>query len=111
MDFAQLYDCFTISVLIELEDLGFCPKGESGHFVEEGNLDLGAPLPVNTHGGLLSHGHPGRVGGLFHIIEAVRQLRGQAKGRQIKNASLGLVHGLGGIMATHSTIILGRQDL
>lgn len=74
IDVAMLYDCFTITVVIELEDLGFCKKGEGGPFVESGAITLGGRLPVNTHGGLLSHGHPGRPGGIFHIVEAVRQL-------------------------------------
>jgi len=107
MDFAMLYDCFTITVLIELEDLGFCAKGEGGHFVEGGAIRLGGKLPVNTHGGLLSHGHPGRPGGIFHIVEAVRQLRGGCGDRQVDGARLGLVHGNGGILSTHCTLILG----
>jgi acetyl-CoA acetyltransferase len=107
IDVAMLYDCFTITVLIELEDLGFCAKGEGGPFVESGAIQLGGSLPVNTHGGLLSHGHPGRPGGVFHIIEAVRQLRGECEGRQVRDAEIALVHGNGGILSTHSTIILG----
>jgi acetyl-CoA acetyltransferase len=107
IDLAMLYDCFTITVLIELEDLGFCAKGEGGPFVESGAIQLGGSLPVNTHGGLLSHGHPGRPGGVFHIIEAVRQLRGECEGRQVRDAEIALVHGNGGILSTHSTIILG----
>ncbi len=108
MQFAMLYDCFTITVLIELEDLGFCAKGEGGSFVENGAIRLGGRLPVNTHGGLLSHGHPGRPGGIFHIVEAVRQLRGECGERQIPDARLGLVHGNGGILSTHCTLVLGR---
>lgn len=108
MQFAMLYDCFTITVIIELEDLSFCPKGEGGRFVEDGAIRLGGRMPVNTHGGLLSHGHPGRPGGIFHIVEAVRQLRGECGERQIANAQLGLVHGNGGILSTHCTLVLGR---
>ncbi|RYG87214.1 MAG: thiolase family protein, partial [Alphaproteobacteria bacterium] len=108
MDFAMLYDCFTITALLQLEDLGFCKAGEGGPFVANGGIGLGGRLPVNTHGGLLSHGHPGRPGGIFHIIEAVRQLRGECGDRQVEAASLGLVHGNGGILSTHSTLILGR---
>lgn len=107
---AMLYDCFTITVLIELEDLGFCKPGESGPFVESGGIALGGPLPVNTHGGLLSHGHPGRPGGIFHIIEAVRQLRGECGPRQVPSLHRTLVHGNGGILSTHSTLILGTQE-
>ncbi len=108
IDLAMLYDCFTITVLIELEDLGFCAKGEGGPFAENGGIELGGRLPVNTHGGLLSHGHPGRPGGIFHIVEAVRQLRGNCGDRQVPEAELALVHGNGGILSTHSTLILGR---
>ena len=75
IDVAMLYDCFTITVIVELEDLGFCEKGEGGLFVEKTGIRLGEGLPVNTHGGLLSHGHSGGGASIFHIIEAVRQLR------------------------------------
>jgi acetyl-CoA acetyltransferase len=109
IDMAMLYDCFTITVLIELEDLGFCKKGEGGSFVENGGIALGGRLPVNTHGGLLSHGHPGRPGGIFHIIEAVRQLRGGCGERQVADAKLALIHGNGGILSTHATLILGKS--
>lgn len=109
MDFAMLYDCFTITVLIELEDLGFVQKGEAGVFFREGRADLGGDLPVNTHGGLLSHAHPGRPGGMFHITEAVRQLRGEAGERQVPGAQVGMAHCNGGILSTHCTLILGRN--
>ena len=108
IDVAMLYDCFTITVLIELEDLGFCGRGEAGDFVDSGAITLGGALPVNTHGGLLSHGHPGRPGGIFHIVEAVRQLRDECDSRQVVDAEVALVHGNGGILSTHSTLILGR---
>ena len=107
MDFAQIYDCFTITVIVELEDLGFCRKGEGGHFVEGGRIGIGGALPVTTHGGLLSGGHPGLGGGFFHVIEAVRQLRGEADGRQVKDAEVALVHGNGGVISIHCTLILG----
>lgn len=106
---AMLYDCFTITVLIELEDLGFCKPGEAAAFVESGGIALGGALPVNTHGGLLSHGHPGRPGGIFHIIEAVRQLRGDCGERQVADLSAALVHGNGGILSTHASLILGND--
>ena len=109
MDFAQIYDCFTITVIVELEDLGFCQKGEGGHFVEGGRIGIGGELPVTTHGGLLSGGHPGLGGGFFHVIEAVRQLRGEAEGRQVKDAEVALVHGNGGVISIHCTIILGSE--
>ena len=107
MDFAQIYDCFTITVIVELEDLGFCKKGEGGHFVEAGRIGIGGELPVTTHGGLLSCGHPGLGGGFFHVLEGVRQLRGEAGARQVKDAEVALVHGNGGVISIHCTIILG----
>ncbi len=107
IDVAELYDCFTITVIIELEDLGFCKKGEGGSFVQNGRIALGGELPVTTHGGLLSCAHPGVGGGLFHVLEAVRQLRGQAGARQVKDAKIALAHGNGGTIAIHCTLILG----
>jgi len=110
IDVAQLYDCFTPTVLIELEDLGFCAKGEAGVFVEAGEIKLGGSLPVNTHGGLLSHSHPGNPGSMFHLTEAVIQLRHQAGTRQVQDAEVALVHAQGGIMSSHCTLILGRDN-
>jgi acetyl-CoA acetyltransferase len=107
IDVAELYDCFTITVIAELEDLGFCPKGEGGRFVEGGRIRLGGGLPVTTHGGLLSAVHPGLAGGMFHVVEAVRQLRGECGARQVKDAELALAHGNGGIIGIHCTLILG----
>lgn len=107
VDVAELYDCFTITVIVELEDLGFCAKGEGGAFVEGGRIGLGGALPVATHGGLLSAGHPGIGGGFFHVIEAVRQLRGEAGQRQVKDAEVALVHGNGGVISVHCTLLLG----
>ena len=107
MNVLGLYDSFTITVLIQLEDLGFCEKGEAGHFVQGGRLGIGGELPTNTHGGLLSFAHAGRTVGFPHIVEMVLQLRGQANGRQVPNAKLGLVHGVGGMYAVHCTIIFG----
>jgi acetyl-CoA acetyltransferase len=111
IDVAELYDCFTPVVIIELEDLGFCPKGEGGRFVEGGRIELGGELPVNTHGGLLSHCHPGHPGSMFHLTEAVRQLRGECGPRQVKDAKIALVHGQGGIMSTHCSAILGIERI
>lgn len=109
IDLVQLYDCFTPVVLIELEDLGFCAKGEAGAFVESGATALGGSLPMNTHGGLLSHCHPGNPGAMFLLTEAVAQLRRQAGARQVPDAAVALVHGQGGIMSSHATLILGRE--
>lgn len=110
IDFAQIYDCFTPTVLIQLEDLGFCPKGEGGAFVSSGALRPGGALPVNTHGGMLSHCHPGNPGAMFALTEAVWQLRGTADQRQIANAATALVHAQGGIMSSHATLVLGVDD-
>ena len=107
VDVAQIYDCFTITVLVELEDLGFCKKGEGGAFVENGRIGLGGSLPITTHGGLLSAGHPGLGGGFFHVLEAVRQVRGEAGARQVKDAEVALVHGNGGVISIHCTLLLG----
>ena len=109
MDFAQLYDCFTPTVLVELEDLGFCKKGEGGAFVESGALLPGGSLPVNTHGGLLSHSHPGNPGSMFALTESVVQLRGEANDRQVANAKNALVHAQGGIMSSHTALVLGSE--
>ncbi len=109
IDVAQIYDCFTPVVLIELEDLGFCQKGEAGAFVEAGETGLEGSLPMNTNGGLLSHCHPGNPGAMFALTEAVTQLRHRAGARQVRNAGTALVHGQGGIMSSHATLILGRE--
>ncbi|HIL83236.1 MAG: thiolase family protein [bacterium] len=109
MDFAQLYDCFTPTVLVELEDLGFCNKGEGGAFVESGALLPGGSLPVNTHGGMLSHSHPGNPGSMFALTESVWQLRGEASGRQVANSKNALVHAQGGIMSSHTALVLGAE--
>ncbi|MFK8048427.1 MAG: thiolase family protein [Halioglobus sp.] len=110
MNFAQLYDCFTPTVMVELEDLGFCEKGEGGAFVDSGALMPGGDLPVNTHGGLLSHSHPGNPGSMFALTESVLQLRHAAGDRQVPNAQTGLVHAQGGIMSSHTALILGREN-
>lgn len=109
IDLAQLYDCFTIVPIIELEELGFVPRGAGGAFWEAGEADIGGSLPINTHGGMLSHAHAGAAGGMFGIIEAVAQLRGGLGSRQVDEAQLALVHNEGGVMSSHCTLILGRE--
>jgi len=111
IDLAQIYDCFTPVVLIELEDLGFCQKGEGGAFVESGASAAHGELPMNTNGGLLSYCHPGNPGSMFGLTEAVYQLRGDSGPRQIGGAETALVHGQGGIMSSHATLILGQEQV
>ena len=107
IDVCELYDAFTYMLLITLEDLGFCPKGEGGPFVEDGRLRLGGALPTNTDGGGLSACHPGQRG-LFLIVEAVRQLRGEAGPRQVAGAETACVSGTGGWFCSSGTMILGH---
>lgn len=106
MDVVQLYDAFTINTLLFLEDLGFCKKGEAGSFVENGGIAPGGHLPVNTNGGGLSCVHPGMYG-IFALIEAVRQLRGEGGKRQIAGAVTALAHGNGGTLSSQATAVLG----
>lgn len=105
IDVVELYDAFTISTIMLLEDLGFCPKGEGGRFVADGHIAPGGSLPVNTNGGGLSCCHPGMYG-LFTIVEAVRQLRGEAGERQVAGADVALCQGSGGVFSSQVTNIL-----
>ena len=108
IDTAQLYDSFTATVLLLLEDLGFCAKGDGGAFVEGGRLGPGGALPINTDGGGLSACHPG-MRGIFLLIEAVRQLRGEAGGAQVPDAELALACGVGGWLSCVGAVVLGKQ--
>ena len=109
IDVVQLYDAFTINTLLFLEDLGFCKKGESGSFVQGGGIAPGGRLPVNTNGGGLSCVHPGMYG-IFALIEAVRQLRGECGERQVAGAQTAIAHGNGGTLSSQSTAVLGTFD-
>ena len=106
VDCCQLYDAFTPMVLLTLEALGFCPKGAGGPFVADGRLRVGGALPTNTDGGGLSACHPG-MRGMFLLVEAVRQLRGEAGARQVADAALCCVNGTGGWFSSASTALLG----
>jgi acetyl-CoA acetyltransferase len=108
IDVVELYDAFTINPILFLEDLGFCPKGEGGRFVTGGHIAPGGGLPVNTNGGGLSYCHPGMYG-LFLLIEAVRQLRGECGARQVQGAETAIAHGNGGVLSSQATVILGTE--
>jgi acetyl-CoA C-acetyltransferase len=115
IDYVGLYDSFTITVLLALEDLGFCAKGAGGKFVLDGALQ--APhgkLPFNTDGGSLCNNHPANRGGMTKMIEAVRQLRGEAHPAvQVPDCELAVAHGTGGWLSTrmgNATVVLGRED-
>lgn len=106
---AQLYDCFTIVPIVELEELGFVERGAGGELWASGEAAIGGRLPVNTHGGMLSHAHAGAAGGMFGLIEAVAQLRGGLGERQVEGAAIALVHNEGGVMSSNCTVILGAE--
>jgi acetyl-CoA acetyltransferase len=109
IDLLSLYDCYTITVLLTLEDAGFAPKGQAGRFVDEHNLQWDGDTPLNPHGGQLSFGQAGAAGGMSHVTEAARQLMGRARGRQIPACNLAFVNGNGGIMSDQVALILSRQ--
>lgn len=110
IDVAGIYDSFTITVLVQLEDLGFCGRGEAGDYVKSGILDPGGKMPMNTHGGLLSNAHPGACGGMLNITEAVRQLRGEAGERQVPKAETALVTSASAVASNFSVTILGPAN-
>jgi acetyl-CoA C-acetyltransferase len=114
IQYASIYDSFTITVLMQLEDLGFCAKGEGGRFVADGNLISGVGrLPFNTDGGGLCNNHPANRGGITKVIEAVRQLRNEAHPAvQVPGCTLALAHGTGGLLGSRhgsATLILERE--
>jgi acetyl-CoA C-acetyltransferase len=110
MDFVCPYDCYTITVIVTLEDAGFCRKGHGGPFVAEHDLTFAGDFPCNTHGGQLSFGQPGLAGGMSHVTEAIRQLMGRGGERQVKDAALGYVNGNGGIMSEQVSLVLERRS-
>jgi acetyl-CoA acetyltransferase len=108
VDLLMGYDSFTITALLHLEDLGFCPKGEGGPFVEDGKLGPGGSLPMNTNGGGLSYTHPGMYG-MFLLVESVRQLRGECGEHQLDDPQVAVAHGSGGVLSTMGTVVLGTE--
>ena len=104
-DAVYIHDACTFSVVAGVEALGLCGEGEGGPYAESGALALGSECPVNLHGGMLSHGH---AGGVFHLLDAVRQLQGAAGRRQVEGAEVVVSHGNGGVFSTFSTMVLGR---
>lgn len=106
VDVVMVYDAFTITPILFLEDLGFCPKGEGGRFVQDGAVAPGGRLAMNTNGGGLSCVHPGMYG-LFLLVECVRQLRGEAGARQVQDPMIALAHGNGGVLSSQATVLLG----
>jgi acetyl-CoA C-acetyltransferase len=110
IDVAQVHDCFTISEIIELEELGFCKKGQGGEFVASGAIKIDGQIPTNTDGGLLSVGHPFGASGARQSLEICRQLQGRAI-NQVKNAKFGLAHNLSGTCAQHTVVIYGKEPV
>ena len=108
IDVAEIYDSFTITVIMTLEALGFCGRGEGGAFVSGQRTAPGGPFPMNTSGGGLSYCHPGMYG-IFLLIEATRQLRGECGPRQVEDARIALAHGTGGVLSSGATVILGKD--
>ncbi len=106
IDLACLYDCYTITVLLTLEDAGFCKKGQGLQFVRDHDLTYRGDFPLNTHGGQLSYGQAGAAGGMSQVTEAVRQIRHAAGARQLARCDTAFVSGTGGVMSEQSALIL-----
>ena len=106
VDMASMYDCYTITVLLTIEDAGFCPKGEGGRFIDEHSLRYDGDWPLNTHGGQLGMGQAGLGGGMSHITEAVRQVQGRAGERQVPDCNIAYANGTGGMLAEQVALIL-----
>jgi acetyl-CoA C-acetyltransferase len=109
IDYLAIYDSFTITLAILIEEIGFAPRGGSAEQVRNGDFAAGGPLPLNTHGGLLSFGHSGVAGGVAHAVEAYRQLAGKAGDRQIAGRQRAFVHADGGVLSSHVSLILARE--
>jgi acetyl-CoA C-acetyltransferase len=110
IDVAQTHDCFSISEIIEVEELGFCGKGEGGDYVSSGAINIGGERPINTDGGLLSCGHPFGASGARQSLELCKQLQGRAI-NQVKDAQIALAHNLSGACAQHTVIIYGTEPV
>ena len=109
IDYLGVYDSFTITLLMLLEELGFAARGQAAQRVRQGDFSQGGVLPLNTHGGLLSFGHCGVAGGMAHTVEAYRQFTGQAGVRQVKTPTHAYIHADGGVMSSHVSLILSRE--
>jgi acetyl-CoA C-acetyltransferase len=109
IDHLGIYDSFTITLAMLLEEIGFAARGRAADHVRDGTFHSKGRLPLNTHGGLLSFGHCGVAGGMAHVAEAVRQLSGRAGNRQARSATHAFVHADGGIMSSHVSLILSRE--
>jgi len=109
IDYLGVYDSFTITLLMLLEELGFAARGQAAQRVRQGDFSQHGVLPLNTHGGLLSFGHCGVAGGMAHTVEAYRQFTGQAGARQVKTPTHAYIHADGGVMSSHVSLILSRE--
>jgi acetyl-CoA acetyltransferase len=107
--YAAIYDSFTITLTILLEEIGLAPRGQAGRRAREGYFNFDGPLPLNTHGGLLSYGHCGCGGAMAHLVETHHQMTGRAGPRQVRDASLALLHGDGGVLSSHVSLVLEAQ--
>ena len=107
--YAAIYDSFTITLTILLEEIGLAPRGRAGERTREGYFSRDGTLPLNTHGGLLSYGHCGCGGAMAHLVETQLQMTGRAGARQVKDASLALLHGDGGVLSSHASLVVEAQ--
>ncbi len=110
MDYLGIYDSFTITLVMLLEEIGFAPRGGAAQRARAGDFAPTGALPLNTHGGLLSFGHCGVAGGLAHVVETWQQMTGQAGARQIAPPRTAFIHADGGVMSSHVSLILSRED-